>query len=178
MPFNYQAFKGKIAARIEGYARNDLLQACNTYAGLTSPQQKARCIKGMMDLLDQNVDEQTRQAILQDCGRQCLGASVLKRARHQAQQAQDLDDLLLRLNQAHIGGGHLLRTEDGIQACYDRCYCGSVSQSRESFSATYCQCSCGWFRQLFETLFQRPVEVDLLSSIIQGHDRCRFLIRV
>jgi predicted ArsR family transcriptional regulator len=36
---------------------------------------------------------------------------------------------------------------------------------------------CGWYRQLFETLLEQPVEVDLLASIVQGDERCRFLIR-
>jgi predicted ArsR family transcriptional regulator len=43
-----------------------------------------------------------------------------------------------------------------------------------AFSATYC--SCGWYRQLFETLLDGPVEVELLGSIVQGDERCRFLI--
>jgi len=59
---------------------------------------------------------------------------------------------------------------------YERCYCGSVSQTKEPFSATYCYCSCGWYRQLFETLLERPVEVELLGSVIQGDENCRFKI--
>ena len=69
------------------------------------------------------------------------------------------------------------RTDAGIEAAYDRCYCGSVSKTREPISATYCACSCGWYRQLFETLLGTAVEVELLESIIQGSERCRFLIR-
>jgi predicted hydrocarbon binding protein len=52
-----------------------------------------------------------------------------------------------------------------------------VSQAQEPFSPTYCQCSCGWYRQLFETLQGKAVEVDLLGSIRQGDERCQFLIR-
>jgi predicted hydrocarbon binding protein len=53
-----------------------------------------------------------------------------------------------------------------------------VSKTGEPFSATYCHCSCGWYRQLFETLLNGPVEVELLGSIAQGDEHCRFLIHI
>jgi hypothetical protein len=102
----------------------------------------------------------------------------LAKARRLAQEAHDLDDLLSRLNTAHIGGGHLRRMGAVIYAAYDRCYCGSGSKTRDRFSATYCYCSCGWYRELFEALLERPVSVELQSSIIKGDERCAFLIRV
>jgi predicted hydrocarbon binding protein len=178
MPFKAQTLQNNVEHWVEGAARSELARACDAYAALTTPQQKAQCIQGMMAVLDREVDEKTRRAIMEACGRQCIGVSVLDKARHLQQGAQGLDDLLRLLNGAHIGGGHLLQERDGIHAAYDRCYCGSVSQTREPFSATYCHCSCGWFRQLFETLLDRPVQVELLGSIIQGDERCRFLIRI
>lgn len=178
MPFKAQTFQENVARWVEGTARDELARACEAYATLTTPQQQTRYIRGMMDVLDRAVDEETRRAIMEACGRRCSGASTLAKARRLQQEAHDLDDLLDRLNASHIGGGHLQRKGDVIHAAYDRCYCGSVSKAREPLSATYCHCSCGWYRQLFETLLGRPVEVDLPGSIIQGDDCCRFLIRI
>lgn len=178
MPFNVQFFQESIERRVEGGARDELARACEAYAALTTPKQKARCIHAMMGVLDREVDEETRRMIMEACGRRCIGASTLEKARRLQQGSPDLDDLLSGLNGAHIGGGHLRREGDVIHAAYDRCYCGSVSNSRELFSATYCRCSCGWFKQLFETLLDQAVEVELLGSIIQGDKRCRFLIRL
>jgi predicted hydrocarbon binding protein len=132
-----------------------------------------------MDTLEREVDAPTGRAIMDRCA--CIGAGVIAKAQALQREAQDLDDLLARMNAAHLGGGHLRREStpegDVIHASYDRCYCGSVSKSREPVSATYCACSCGWYRRLFEALLDRPVEVALLSSILQGDDQCRFLIR-
>jgi predicted hydrocarbon binding protein len=114
-----------------------------------------------MEVLDHTVDQPTRWAVMEACGRRCIGASTLQKAFRLQQAAQGLDDLACKLN-----------------ATYDRGYCGSVSKAKKTFSATYCQCSCGWFRHLFETLLDRPVEVDLLGSIIQGDKNCHFLIRI
>jgi len=178
MPFKPQVFQEAIEGRVSETTQEVLGQACNAYDTLTTPLQRARCIKGVIDVLDQAVDTSTRQAIMQACGRQCIGASVLDKARKLARTASDLDDLLAQLNQVHIGGGHLRREGDVIHARYDRCYCGSVNQTKEPFSPTYCHCSCGWYRQLFETLLERPVEVELCTSIIQGGENCQFRIMI
>jgi hypothetical protein len=178
MPFRASVFLDIVKSRIEGAAIDELARACADYAALATPQQKAKCIQRMMDVLDREVDEATRRSIMESCGRRRISASTLTKARRLQQGTQSLDDLLDQLNQAHIGGGHLRREGDVIHAAYDRCYCGSVSKTREPFSATYCHCSCGWYRQLFETLLDRPVEVELLGSIIQGDENCRFLIHI
>ncbi len=176
MPFRPHVFQENIAGRVPDATAEASARACAGYDSLTTPLQRARCVKGIMDTLDQAVDTPSRQAIMQACGRQCIGASTLDKARKLAKTASDLDDLLAKLNQVHIGGGHLRREGDVIHATYSRCYCGSVNQTKEPFSATYCHCSCGWYRQLFETLLERPVEVELLGSIIQGDESCRFQI--
>ena len=62
---------------------------------------------------------------------------------------------------------------------YDRCYCGRVKQTKEPFPTdTYCHCSTGWYQSLFEAAFDKPVEVTLKQSILQGADRCEFEIRI
>ena len=178
MPFRPQIFQQNFEPWVEGSAREELIQACQAFAALTTPQQKAQSIRGMMEVLDREVTEETRWAIMEECGRCCIGLSTLEKARRLQQEGQSLDDLLDHLNEAHIGGGHLLREGNVIHAAYDRCYCGSVSTSRQPFSATYCHCSCGWYRQLFEMLLNKPVEVELLGSILQGDEHCRFLIHL
>jgi predicted hydrocarbon binding protein len=177
MPFNLRTFQDKVENWTEGAWDGELSKICQSYEKLTTQQQKAHSIKQMMELLDRNVEAGTRYTIMEECGRRCIPASVLAKADRLKKNAIDLDDLLSRLNQSHIGGGHLQQDEQVIHASYDRCYCGSVSKTREPISATYCHCSCGWYRQLFESLLNKPVEVELLGSIIQGNECCQFVIR-
>jgi hypothetical protein len=178
MPFNVNNFMENVETRITGATIEELEQACANYGTATTPPQKARCVKSIIDILDQELDEATRYAIMQACGRRCIGASTVKSAQKLHQQASSLDDFLNLLNEHHIGGGHLERKGDTIHAAYDRCYCGSVNKTKVPFSETYCQCSCGWYQQLFEILLEKPVAVELLGSIIQGDARCEFLIHV
>jgi len=178
MPFSVKAFQESINRSVEAAANRELTRACMTYSELTSSHQKAQCIHSMMNILDREVDEKTRWEIMEACGRRCIGNSTLDKALCLQKKSKNLDDLLKQLNMAHIGGGHLQKEGEIIHATYDRCYCGSVSKTKVPFSSTYCHCSCGWYRQLFETLLEKPVTVELLGSIIQGDDRCRFLIRI
>lgn len=179
MPFSVQAFLEEVESHTKGKVDDNLIRLCEQYGSLTTPKKRAACIKEMMDLLDASLNTKTRQAIMETCGRHCIGRSksVIEKALRIKKQSSDVDDLLRRLNDAHIGGGNLTRTGKAIYASYDRCYCGSVSKSTEHLSPTYCHCSCGWYRRLFEILLDKPVKVELLSSIIQGDAKCRFVIR-
>jgi predicted hydrocarbon binding protein len=178
MPFKAKIFQENVERLADGAARNKLVKACAEYHSLTTAQKRVQCIHEMMSVLDQEVDEKIRWEIMEACGRCCIGISILEKAKSLRQKERDLDVFLDRLNKVRIGGGHLRREGDNIFPAYDRCYCGSVSKTKTLFSGTYCRCSCGWFKKLFEDLFRKKVEVRLLKSIIQGNDRCEFLIQI
>jgi predicted hydrocarbon binding protein len=178
VPFKVNTFQHNAELQLPEPVRSELVQACQVYKTLTQANEKTKSIYGMMAVLDRDVNPITRQAIMAACGHACIGQTTIKRARRLQTDAQDLDELLDRLNQAHIGGGHLQREGDVVHATYDRCYCGSVNKSKQPFSPTYCACSCGWYQKLFEELLNTPTKVELLSSIIQGDDSCQFLIHI
>jgi predicted hydrocarbon binding protein len=178
MPFRLATFRRNIGKNLDGPVREAMIEASQDYETLSTPQQKASFIRDLMISIDDKVDEASRWRIMEDCGRNCIGASILEKALALKKQSTSIDDLMTRLNQTHIGGGHLIRDGNVIHASYDRCYCGSVSSTRQPISSTYCHCSCGWYRQLFETLLNQPVKVELLSSILQGDKRCQFLIHL
>ena len=176
MPFKSNVFKKQIELHIEGTIKNELIQKSLDYQSLKTPRQKAHCIKEITEILDQNLDFESRRSIMEECGRQCIGKSILAKARQLQRHSANIDDLLAKLNSAHIGGSHFSRQESIISAQYDKCYCGSVNKSKELFSNTYCYCSCGWFKHLFETLLQKPVEIVLKNYILLGNNVCIFQI--
>lgn len=156
--------------------RERLLRGVERITPRTSPAAQAAWVHEAVETLEAELAEPDRRLILERCGRSCIGRSVLANARQIYASSQGMEDFLDRLNQAHIGGGRLAWRDGGVDAGYDRCYCGVVSQTQQPFSPTFCNCSRGWYLALFESCLGRPVEVTLLSSIIQGADRCRFRI--
>jgi predicted hydrocarbon binding protein len=53
-----------------------------------------------------------------------------------------------------------------------------VSKTKKRFSSTYCNCSRGYLLELFEQIFEKPVKVDLVESVIQGAKSCKFIIHI
>jgi predicted ArsR family transcriptional regulator len=178
MPFHIQRFMNNLQDHTDKGIQEQVLQGLAAYDTLTTPVKTARWIKMLVENLTDIAGEDIAKDVMEACGQQCMGQNLLVKAWKLQKQSQDIDDLLIKLNDAHIGGGKLHREGDIIYASYERCYCGSVSKTRQPISLIYCQCSCGWYKQLFEAILDRSVKVELLDSIIHGADTCQFIIHI
>ncbi len=176
MPFRIRRFETSLLDNTNKDVQEKLHPDINLYANLTTPGQTATWIKNIVDRLTEVAGEEVARKVMENCGRQCIGQSILVKARKIKSYSKDLDDLLVRLNDAHIGGGELYREDRIIHASYKRCFCGSVNKFRQPISTVYCQCSCGWYKTLFDNLLDNPVRVELIDSIIHGADACNFAI--
>ena len=109
MPFRMRRFEESLSMHTNPTAKENLMAGSETYDTLKTLPQKARWLRGLVARLEDQVDKAVAAEIMEACGRRCIGSSVLEKARRFKQDAHDLDDLLDRLNQAHIGGGKLRR---------------------------------------------------------------------
>jgi hypothetical protein len=175
MPFSIDKFREAASPYLEGKeAVRKLQRIAAEIEQERKPYLKATLIREAVELIEQQCSREDCLRIMQGCN--CLGQSVTERAARLYRESASIDDWLARMNENGIGGGHLSRRGKRIIAVYDKCYCGSVSQTREPFSNTFCHCSCGWLKQLFEQVLGFQVEVSLIGSIIQGDKRCEFVI--
>jgi hypothetical protein len=61
------------------------------------------------------------------------------------------------------------------------CFCPIVHAALRkgvTLSTSFCNCSAGYTRQLWEGIFQQPVHVEIVESILHGDPRCSFEIRI
>lgn len=178
MPWSIDTFVNSL----KPYAGQDeiskLIESCSQLRSDSNPEKKATFVKCLMDNFDKQFPEDVRVKVMENCGRSCIGNSIIQAAKRVKKNAKSLDELVNCLNKHHIGGGKLRLDDNKICAVYERCYCGMVSKTKEKFSSTYCNCSRGWFLELFEKLFEKPINVDLVESIIQGAKTCKFVIYV
>lgn len=61
------------------------------------------------------------------------------------------------------------------------CHCPRVRdvlKESERISATYCYCGAGFYKGIWEEILQRPVEVELLESVLKGDEVCRVAIHL
>jgi predicted hydrocarbon binding protein len=178
MPFKLPRFLNNLDAHAIKGVHKELMQNRVPYDTLTTGSQTAKWIGNLVDDLVVDIGVDYAKVVMEACGQQCIGQSVLDKARLIKQDSSNIDEFLEKLNYAHIGGGKLRRENDVIYASYERCYCGSVSKTRQPISTIYCQCSCGWYKKLFEATLDKPVKVELLDSIIHGADTCQFIIHI
>jgi hypothetical protein len=62
------------------------------------------------------------------------------------------------------------------------CHCPwareSLRQAEGPVPATFCRCSAGFHKKPWEVIFEQPLEADVLESVLQGDQRCRFAVHL
>ena len=70
---------------------------------------------------------------------------------------------------------------DPVEKRYHQCFCVMVREAirtGEPISPDFCNCSGGWFVQMWEAILDRRLRIDVVESVLQGHDRCLFAVYV
>jgi hypothetical protein len=147
-------------------------------------------IKDLMSNMDSMLDEKTRVALMQACGRSCY-----EHAFGVASEVTPSADAAARFIQALEGAGYEVQRAEGttlvnfswgrghqnpqgliIQDGY--CMCPIVEPIVTGLSATYCSCSAGYVREYFERYLGKPVKVEIVETLQTGGTDCRFKIEI
>jgi len=65
--------------------------------------------------------------------------------------------------------------EDKIRAA---CFCPLIHSTLDEMPRSYCYCGAGWARQLFEPIIGVPLEIDIVETVIDGGDICKFAVHL
>jgi predicted hydrocarbon binding protein len=131
-------------------------------------------IKTLVDNLDQEAGQE-KIRILENCGRKCIPGNLILKAKQLRVESATEEEFLDKLSSLLP---HVKRHNSGIRVIYDQCYCPNLKGFRGNISPSYCHCSRGWILELFEQALDRKVKVTLVSSILQGEDRCEFIVDI
>ena len=148
----------------------------------------AKWVKGAMDRLDALVGERTRIQIMENCGYKCAetNSGAIDDAIAKRRKYKNVDEFLEAEQQNPMKGTKLVREGNILYQIYRpqelgvRCYCSLVRglPADENLSLTYCHCSKGFVKKLWEAVLERPVEVELVQSVISGAEECKFAIHL
>jgi hypothetical protein len=62
------------------------------------------------------------------------------------------------------------------------CHCPRIRQAIKSsgpkISKTYCYCGAGFYKHIWETILQEPVEVEVLETVLNGDKVCRIAVHL
>jgi predicted hydrocarbon binding protein len=132
-------------------------------------------VENLIDSIDAHLDEETRIAVMESCGRACARRGPA----YAAQECQgDVDAWLVRLAKWHGGEEHVQRDGDVVHLTCTECLCDLVKDGPPKLPGTYCHCSRGWMKEVFEKVVGKPVEVTLVESIKRGGQQCKFVIHL
>jgi predicted hydrocarbon binding protein len=106
-------------------------------------------------------------------GRECIGATYIKKAKDAARDAKNDDEFLDNLARSY----RMLRREgDAVYVVYPKCYCHRLKGFEGVVPHSYCYCSAGWVKEMFEQALGRPVEVKVEASVLRGDGACRLRV--
>lgn len=136
--------------------------------------------------LDQALDEPTRRRLMAANGRACYRAFAGEaRPRPEPASLERVREWVARDGKARgysmdgdvVSFEFVGSAETGEAAPDGVCLCPTVeAQAAGAISPTYCHCSVGYVQEMHERVFGRPVQVELLDSVLRGGRRCRFHI--
>jgi hypothetical protein len=75
-----------------------------------------------------------------------------------------------------------LAEEDEQKKRYYYCHCPwmkeAFKESDKPISPVFCNCSAGFYRAYWEIVFDEPVQVDVLESLLMGDSSCKFAVHI
>jgi len=75
-----------------------------------------------------------------------------------------------------------LAAENDEERRYRYCHCPWVRESLKggevAVSPTFCRCSAGFHKKQWEVILDRPLEAEIVESVLAGEDRCRIAIHL
>jgi len=186
-------------------ARQEVMQGGDVPAMESTVDERFQWVKGVVERLDRLVDEDQRYDILSSCahvfpqGQIDKLRAVYEDARTRTGDPLGAVDAVIEFMDQDPGWGerplrqgHVLysskapRDPKGYANAKDErekrqayCFCPLVrSNLDEGMSRTFCYCGAGWYRQQWEGAIGKPVRVEIVRSVLQGDDVCRFAIHL
>jgi len=176
---------GRFAKILEKETNEDILlkimQGSDKY-NLLKPDKKALWWKNAVENMENELGKEKSITIMNACGEKCCGKGQRKTAKRLMNESRSLEEFLDKISKYKVKDGELeykLIGNDTIIGKHNKCFCGQVKQLKVKFkNDTYCQCSVEFNRQFFQAAFDKPVDVKLKQSILNGGDCCEFIISI
>jgi len=129
-------------------------------------------IASLIEILDSNLDNETKTKIMEECGRACAHRGFRKEA---LKYRGNLDGLLAEFNKRGASSVDFQKDKGTIQIKSKKrssCPCLLIKDSKIMPSKTFCICSDGWFKEIFETITETPVKVESDDTVLRGGKQC------
>ena len=130
--------------------------------------------KHVCAFMEDNYDDETVRTVRMDC---VCGPTqeFCEELRKLYESASDPDDFVEKVNAQELG---ISMEYDGVSyyMIYPECYCSCVNNCDEQLTRAWCYCTMGYNKRLFEAVFEKDVQAELMSAVKLGDGECRIRI--
>jgi hypothetical protein len=145
-------------------------------------------VKRFFDVLDGTLDADARRKLMTANGKACFAGYAGPPKKKPGPDAfERFTEWIARNGQAKgyaiegrvVSFEFVGSAETGQASPEAVCLCPMAeAQKPGEFSPTYCLCSLGYVQEMHERILGRPVEVELVDSVLKGGRRCKFRMTV
>jgi effector-binding domain-containing protein len=197
---------GKNLERVLGQkARRKVMQGEEKITLEASVDERFCWVKGVIERLDRLADTGQKYDILSSCahvfpkGQIAKLQAVFESARAETNDPLQAADAVLEFMAQDPGWiegafreGHVIyaaksprdpqghkdaQTEAERKKAY--CFCPIVrNHLDQGMPVTYCYCGSGWYRQQWEGAIGKPVQIEIVQSILKGDEVCQFAVHL
>lgn len=132
-------------------------------------------IKTLLTTLDDELDEEKKQAIIETCGANCPFTHLPDEKLLALKEQADSEEAFLELLARHW---RLEKRAGNYYLVFDRCYCPLVENNPTGASQTLCYCTLGNIKHKLMLGLGKEVEVVMEKTVLGGDHECRFLLKL
>ncbi len=169
---------GRMAKIIaEEYNEEVIDEVFQDYSTSLSGKKKAEWVLKMIKKLEQKVGLETTIKIVEQCGRQSCTKHFKNTVKQLMEESSSIYNFICKLQERYKRSSFFeLVNDKTIIGGHRKCYDVIKSASKPIDSQTYCQCCVGHNKAFYESAFGKPVEVEIIETVMTGGDTCKFKI--
>ncbi len=145
--------------------------------------QGQKVIQRIISQMDAKLDKNTREQIMEACGRLCHGGTPEAQRKRTPEELKGFLEYMKKTFPVEESGDetlirfHYRQNPRGLKPEEGYCLCPIFEVPPEGVSPTFCHCSVGYVTAIFEQGLGKPVKVELTQSVLRGGKTCAFLVR-
>jgi hypothetical protein len=132
-------------------------------------------LSDLLDSIDKNLDRETQEKIVGNCGKACFNRFQFKKDIAIAGSG-DLDKLI----ESYKKNFEIWKDGDTVHIRYgevsSNCYCPAANYRTPKHNDIHCECTRNTHKTIFETALGRPFRVDVAESLRRGGKTCHFIV--
>ena len=128
--------------------------------------------RDLLYILDENLDKETLLPVLRQLGSKC-GDDFAEKYKNDPESFFNFIKSLWADTVDYDKDKGIIRVNEKIR---DTCNCPFIR--KKEAPRILCECSLGTQKRIYESLFDRQVDVKLEKSVLRGDERCSFTIRL